>query len=286
MGEVAITISGVLEACSSDLQSMPGHYRTYLQSLDLAIRCPPIVDGEDLERVYHTCTKTACERFVTYLAFHRHLIARTAKNRSPELSSFGRSRYFGYFGETDRNERRLHNNFLSTNLNGPPYDVSLNKFYEKAGTEVKTWLLSPELDGKSVACGYVKDGTLFNALIEDEDYVRLYDRMETLFHRLTDPNLLPVRDFLDAVFEIQFWFIVIMPCDRGSRAIMDLFRFVMLAYYNRRQPDPDRWLPLAPNRLDVYPDLYALLLCDTVDEFIAMSFSDLYCVDYTAYCND
>ena len=67
---------------------------------------------------------------------------------------------------------------------------------------------------------------------------------------------------------------------------MSFFRFIMTAYYNYRANGIGRpLLPIAPPLMDYFPDLEALFCCSTEDDFVDLSMTEIYCVNYTAYCD-
>lgn len=291
MGEAALAMSYILTACDGDLDTLSDCFDDYMRGYVPGQRPHGIKDRlysipYDAPFILWTFTDTPCEKFFSYLAFHRHVMARNAKGGTMNVQVFGRNRYAECLGASVQ-QRRQYNNMLSTNLCSHPYLPSLEKFYGLGKNDKgKMFLLLPTFKGERIPCGYMKNGELNNMLVQDADYIKLYAHMNTLLLSIASPQLPTARKFLAAVFEIQYWYIVIMPLERGSLAVMNKFRYVMLAYYNRRQDNPERRLPLAPNRLDIYPDLEALLLRDTVEAFVNASFAELYCVDYNAYCSD
>ena len=288
MGEVALAASYILTTCNGDLNTLPNCFDDYRKGY-IPDQRPHGIKAlhSDAPFILWTFTDTPCEKLFSYLAFHRHVMAMNAKGGTMEnVQVFGRNRYAECLGASNE-QRRINNNRISTNLTNHPYLPSLQKFYDLGKNDKgKMFLLLPTFKGERIPCGYMKNGELNNMLVQDADYIKLYAHMNTLLLSIASPQLPTARKFLAAVFEIQYWYIVIMPLERGSLAVMNKFRYVMLAYYNRRQDNPERRLPLAPNRLDIYPDLEALLLRDTVEAFVNASFAELYCVDYNAYCSD
>lgn len=234
----------------------------------------------DLRNVIWTFTETPCEYFFAYLAFHRHVIAFYApscKNRE----KFGKNRYRRHYDGDDQDT------ILHTDIRRDPYRPTWQTYLNRHKGKIIDRVLFCSFPPEKISCGSLTNGNVYNGCISRVGYITIYSRMNDLLTQLVvGQNLLPKREFLRAVFEIQYLFIHLMPYDRGSLAVMNVFRFVMLAYYNRRQPVPALRLPLAPTRTDAYPDLHALILCDNLEDFIEASFRDLYCVDYNLYCDD
>src|SRR5690606_15440308 len=167
-----------------------------------------------------------------------------------------------------------------------PYLTALNKFRQQGKRDEPSYFITRNFYDQTCPVGCLTKGVLVNWMTPPDCYEAIFTHMDELFTSITGPALPDARTFLERVFEVQYWYIHIMPCERGSLAVMNMFRYAMLAYYNRRQHDETRWLPLAPNRTNVYPDLEALLLRDTLANFIEASMRELYCVDYNKYCDD
>lgn len=290
IGETVLALSRVLWACNGNMTVLPDQFAHYWRGYDQDERPHGLYTTYlsivfDLKAVLWTYTGSPCELFFSYLACHRHLIAQEAiPDDEAKTGPFGRNRYFEYLTATSNEERGKLISYLQTDLNNPPYLTSLNKFYDQGGTN--SHFISRDLNDLVCPFGFLTKGVLVNWLTPPNCYEAIFAHMNELFASITGPELPDARRFLEHVFEIQYWYIHVMPCERGSLAVMNMFRYTMLAYYNRRQPDEAKWLPMAPNRTDIYPDLEALFLRTTMDEFIHASFQELYCVDYGAYCED
>jgi hypothetical protein len=128
---------------------------------------------------------------------------------------------------------------------------------------------------------------LLNGKITYDQYIVIYIHMGSLFAELCRPELLPAREYLCRIFRIQYWFIHIMPFYRGSLAAMNMFRYVMTAYYNARALTEERPpLPIVPARFNYFPDLEALFSYRNEDDFAEASLRLIYCVDYSSCFQD
>ncbi len=109
--------------------------------------------------------------------------------------------------------------------------------------------------------------------------------MNTLFLTLFGEELLPAGEFLSQVFRIQFWFIHVMPFIGfgGSDEFFPLHHDRLLQL--SRQRHRPAVAPIAPPLMDYFPDLEALFCCSTEDDFVDLSMTEIYCVNYTAYCD-
>ncbi|RIK93650.1 MAG: hypothetical protein DCC73_08760 [Proteobacteria bacterium] len=289
MAETALAMSRVLWLCDGNPALLPEKFADYWQGYEeetrpYGIRFRYLTIIYNLNQVLWTYTDSPCELFFSYLACHRHLMAMVANPDNEEYAGlFGRNRYYYYLTAQTEEERRRQIGFLETDLKNQPYLPSLQKFYDSGGQDRQGYRIARDVDGEVVTFGYLTKGVLINWLTPRRDYQYLFIHMNDLLQSLAGPELPDCRSFLRAMFEIQYWYIHIMPCERGSFAVMNMFRYAMLAYYNRRQPEEAKWLPIAPNRSDVYPDLEALILRKNLDDFIEASIHDLYCVDCGAY---
>lgn len=289
MAETTLAISRVLYKCKGDLNTLPENFNNYWKGYDKQDRPHGILCGYltpicDLKEVLWTHTQTRCELFFSYLACHRHLMAMDANNYDERYAgAFGRNRYYLHLTTPPDERNKLRFSLLNTDLNNPPYQPSLEKFYKKGGQDQGGYAITRDFNNKIIPFGCLTKGVLINWLVAQDDYETLFLHMNDLFLSITGPKLPRREEFLRAMFEIQYWYIHIMPCERGSLAVMNLFRYAMLAYYNRRKINRAKWFPMAPNRVDVYPDLEALILRKNLDDFIKASIHKLYCVDYGAY---
>ncbi len=289
MAETALAMSRVLYNCKKDLSDLSQRFDDYWQGYDKkerphGIRYRYLTSAYNLKEVLWTCTNTPCELFFSYLACHRHLMAQEVNLKKDETDSpFGRNRYYRYLTTPPDGRNNLPFSSLETDLKNPPYLTSLQKFYETGGQDQDSYAITRDFYNKIIPFGCLTKGVLTNWLVSQEDYETLFHHMNDLFLSITRPKLPRREEFLRAMFEIQYWYIHIMPCERGSLAVMNMFRYAMLAYYNRRKINRAKWFPMAPNRVDVYPDLEALILRKNMDDFIGASIHDLYCVDYGAY---
>lgn len=289
MAETALAMSRILYKCKGDPTVLPEKFAGYWQGYDKknwphGIRYHYLTSAYDLTEVLWTYTQTPCELFFSYLACHRHLMAQEA-NRDNENKArpFGCNRYYRYLTADPDERRNLPFSLLETDLKSQPYLPSLHKFYKNGGQDHDPYAITRNFDDNLIPFGCLTEGVLTNWLVSQEDYKSLFLHMNYLFKSITAPERPARQTFLRAVFEIQYWYIHIMPCERGSLAVMNMFRYAMLAYYNRRQPNKYKWLPIAPNRSDIYPDLEALILRINMDDFINASIRELYCVDYSVY---
>lgn len=290
IGEAALAMSRVLWSCQGDLTMLPEHFAAYWQGHDPIERPHGIQHAYqttmfDFRQILWTYTDTACEWFFSYLAAHRHLIAQAAHGDDGDAAPVGRNRYHDYLRAGNAAKRAGLISYLRTDLRQLPYVRSLQRFYAAGGRDSRGHFIIRETDTRLHPFGSLVQGVLTNWLAPPASYDCLFLHMDELFCAITGSVLPDARNFLRAVFEIQYWYIHLMPCERGSADIMSMFRHAMLAYYNRRQPDRARWLPISPNRIDIYPDLEALFLRASLAAFIEASFQELYCVDYTIICN-
>lgn len=292
MGETALAMSNLLVECGGHPEQLTSAFQSYLKGYEAGERpfglaVTPSVENPDdpgqeidLRNVIENFTLTSCEQLFAFLGFHRQAMAWHAKDRTVDPALFGKNRYTPRYG--GKPEERT----LFTNLFNQPYDVTWEKYKSKNKRGNMDRIVSCMMDGETIECGSIVDGTLYNGYVTSAQYITLYTRMDGLFCFILGPDLPLAGEFLRRLFEIQYWFIHIMPYYRGSLAVMNIFRYVMLAFYNRKQTDETKRLPLAPNRRDVFPDLHALLFCKSAEDFIEASFKKLYCVDYNAYCVD
>lgn len=292
MAETALAMSRVLYKCKYkgkvDLTLLPEKFNDYWQGYDQNKRPHGIryhyLTQNDLSEVLWTFTQTPCELFFSYLACHRHLMAMEANPDNKNYAKpFGRNRHYHYLTAPPDRRNNLPFSFLETDLKNPPYLTSLQKFYANGGEDQDSYAITCDFNNKIIPFGCLTKGVLINWLVSREDYETLFFHMNDLFLSITGQTLPGRKEFLRAMFEIQYWYIHIMPLERGSLAVMNMFRYAMLAYYNRRKFSRAKWFPMAPNRVDVYPDLEALILRKNMDDFIEGSIRDLYCVDYGAY---
>lgn len=267
MGEVAIAMSRLLAERQASRTELRAGFDGYTGSI------PCVQKYKELLQILCNNGQTACEEFIGYLAFHRHVMAFAAGNGLN--NDFGKDRYAPYLaqGRTD--------SYLQTNISRGPYAHSWMAIQQRS--DRPTGLLWVMFKEQKIDCNAITPvGMLYNGYVVQ--FREIYQHMNMLFQEIVTGSLPPARMFLRRVFEIQYWFIWLMPYSRGSLAVMNMFRYVMLAYYNRRQPDGTRRLPLAPSSPGIYPDLYALMMCGSPEEFIELSMSTLYCVNYHQYC--
>lgn len=287
MAETALAMSRVLYKCKEGLTDLPEKFDDYWQGYDKKKRPHSIhyhyLTTCNLTEVLWTYTQTPCELFFSYLACHRHLMAKEANQKNEyKARPFGRNRHYHYFTVSPDELRSLQLSLLETDLKNQPYLPSLQKFYDGGGQDQDPHIISRDLGNSQIMFGSLTRGVLANWLTSKDDYETLFAHMNTLFLAITGTTLPGREAFLRAVFEIQYWYMHIMPCERGSLAVMNLFRYTMLTYYNRRKPNKAKWLPLAPNRIDIYPDLEMLFIRPTLESFIDASMNELYCVNYQA----
>jgi len=254
------------------------------------------------------------ELFFSYIGFCRQVLAFCAAPDSPDRQDFGRPRY------------RPHDRAgLYTPLTAPRYLPSIERARsgealatykelckadrlaefedesseDRPSPEIQAYYLSQyddldyfeivrTIEDHTIRFGkVVRYEDLENYSISEDEYRVVYSEIDRNFALLMAPDLPGVRQFLDAVFRVQYWFIMITPFHRGSAAAMGLFRHAMTAWYNYRIRGTSlHRLPIAPSRPGYQPDLEALLCCLTAEDFVTLSMDGLYCVNYNAYCDD
>jgi hypothetical protein len=254
------------------------------------------------------------ELFFSYIGFCRQVLACCAAPDNRDNQDFGRPRYLSH----DRAglytpltaprylpsmERARSGNALATYIEQCKAerlaDFEDESSEDRPSPEIQAYYLSQyddmdyfeivrTIEDHTIRFGkVVRFEDLENYTISEDEYRVVYDEIDRYFALLMAPDLPDVRQFLDAVFRVQYWFIMITPFHRGSAAAMGLFRHAMTAWYNYRIRGTNlRPLPVVPSRPGFHPDLEALLCCLTADDFVSHSMAGLYCVDYNAYCDD
>ena len=299
------TLTTAFEPCWANLRDA--------QEQDVA----PLVPADIRDLVLNTLGATPVEIFFSYIGYYRHLLAAAAKPREDRWDDFGANRYLDYEPRPlstplkptryqpsverarsgaafedykayveSRQEEGLRQKVNDNSLSQQDFEIQMEKNRAR-NQNLQSFKINKVFGGRSICFARVdKWSTLFDDAVDANDYREIYQYMDDLFVTLFGEDLLPAREFLAQVFRIQFWFIHLMPFHRGSAAAMSFFRFIMTAYYNYRTNGINRpMLPIAPPLMDYFPDLEALFLCRTDDDFVALSMNGIYCIDYNAYCD-
>ncbi len=285
MSEIALLVSYLLMECDHN----PGLFSQ--KSLNYVASLHREPENEEPEQIFPDTAQNHClqnisdttfEAFLGVVALHRHMIG-------AEDHGFGINRYISAYktSEIPSSHTVLSELRLTTHL-GTRYLPVLTRYLERRNIEDPSALARTSLDKKFGSYGVEDVGimegeNIHHHLVDKQDYVMLMRHMDRLFTRLISEDM-STRYYLDAVFEIQYWFIHISPYQRGSLSVMDQILYIFITYYNRQAAITGKpMLPLAPNRLDIIPGLEALLHYQNVENFKAASAERLYCVDYTKY---
>lgn len=277
------------------------------------------LDLDDIDTAILACVgNTPLEKFFAYIAYFRHLLAAAAPKREEQWQNFGANRYLDEVDDMDppldtplapdryqpsakrgqngaafqdylvaikeKQVAGLRQALNNQRISQETFEQKLLE-YDRKNRALTSFDICKMFGGQKITFAKVDQWKkLLNLKITREKYVTIYDYMNNLFLSLFTPKPISARNWLETVCRIQFWFIHIMPYRRGSLAVMNMFRYVMTAYYNylahqRNAP----MLPIVPARIAYFPDLEALFCCRTEDDFILGSLRTYYCVDFTYY---
>lgn len=318
--DICLTLMNILININSDLSQLPTQFLPCRQVLNNTLPNDfqhidiPSIDG----CVLVTVTDLPLELFFAYIGYFRHLLAAASPQREEKWDDYGATRY-GDFDEetlpTSLKPERYHDSVtrgrtgttvqdcilnakakrksgLKVKLDGGK--ISQNKYLELIGSIDQDNTIPHKIDiikvfnGDSICFGKIEGfAMMLNGKISRDQYIAIYSHMDGLFAELCGPELLPAREYLCHVFRIQYWFIHIMPFYRGSLAAMNMFRYVMTAYYNARGLNHGRPpLPVVPARFNYFPDLEALFCYRNEYDFAEGSLRLIYCVDYDNLSTD